>query len=113
MTSSLSRLEETGSRGLAAGRAERAHSRALSATSRSRDLAISRLEAQAQVEAARMHAIGFVGQQALQAAAFVSQMEGQLAQAVPLATTRLQGIADMTALAIAQEVASAARRMSC
>ena len=43
------------------------------------------------------------------AVAMVSQMDGQLGQACPLAVTRLQGIADMTALSIAQVVADSAR----
>lgn len=48
----------------------------------------------------------------MQAVTMVSQMEGQLGQACPLAVTRLQGIADMTALSIAQVVSDAARRIS-
>ena len=44
--------------------------------------------------------IGFVGQQAMQAVTMVSQLEGQLGQACPLAVTRLQGIADITALSM-------------
>lgn len=75
-------------------------------------MAVATLEAKAQVESTRIHAVGYVGQQALQAVAMVSQLEGQLAQICPLATTRLQGIADMTALAIAQTVGDASRRLS-
>lgn len=70
------------------------------------------LEARARIEAARAQAIGYVGQQAMQAVAMVSQMEGQLAQLCPLATTRLQGIADMTAFSIAQVVGDTVRRLS-
>ena len=93
-------------------RDERSLVRHLSTIERSKAVGIAKLEAQAQVEATRIHAVGYVGQQAMQAVAMVSQMEGQLAQLCPLATTRLQGIADMTAFSIAQVVGEAARRLS-
>jgi hypothetical protein len=47
----------------------------------------------------------------MQAVTMVSQLEGQLGQACPLAVTRLQGLADMTALSIAQVVADSARKI--
>lgn len=72
---------------------------------------VAEVEATARVEAARVHAVGYVGQQALQAVALLSQMEGQLAALCPLATSRLQGLADMTALSIAQVVGDAARKV--
>ena len=93
-------------------RDDRAMSRQVAHIDRNRDLALIRLEAAAQLEAARVHAIGYVGQQAMQSVAMVSQMEGQLATICPLATSRLQGIADLTALSIAQVVADAGRRLS-
>lgn len=74
-------------------------------------MGLARLEVQAQMESAKAHAVGYVGQQAMQAVTMVSQMEGQLGQACPLAVSRLQGIADMTALAIAQVVADSARKL--
>ena len=90
-------------------RENRALSRQIAGLERSKAVGLARLDAEAQVEAARAHAIGYVGQQAMQAVTMVSQMEGQLGQACPLAVTRLQGIADMTALSIAQVVADSAR----
>ena len=47
----------------------------------------------------------------MQANALVSQLEGQLAQLVPLATTRLQAIGDMTALATVEIVQDTVRRI--
>lgn len=90
-------------------RQERAVSRALAGLNRSTEVGLARLEHQAQIESAKAHAVGYVGQQAMQAVTMVSQMEGQLGQTCPLAVTRLQGIADMTALSIAQVVADSAR----
>lgn len=72
---------------------------------------LARIERSAQLEAATVHALGYVGQQGMVAVAMMSQLEGLLGQAVPLATTRLQGIADTTALSIAQVVADAPRRL--
>lgn len=73
---------------------------------------LAELEAKAQLEAARVHAVGYVGQQALQSVAMVSQLEGQLAAICPMAVGRLQGIADLTALAVAQVVSDAHRRLA-
>lgn len=92
-------------------RRDRVVERNLTGLERSRTIGLAQIEVHAQLEAAKVHAIGFVGQQAMQAVAMVSELEGQLAQACPLATTRLQGIADMTALSMAQVVAETARRI--
>lgn len=103
-------------RGLAGGgglsrREQRQLSRSLTQLDVRKELGLARIEQQAQLEAAKTHAIGYIGSQAMQAVAMVSQLEGQLAEAVPLATTRLQGIADMTAMAMAQVVADSAWRL--
>lgn len=98
--------------GLSQSRDERALSRQLARLEGGRVVGIARLEVAAQIEAARVHAVGYVGQQALQAVAMVSQMEGQLGQICPLAVSRLQGIADITALSVAQVVSEAHRRLS-
>lgn len=94
-----------------ARREDRSVSRQIGQLERSLTLGLAQIEVHAQLEAAKVHAIGYVGQQAMQAVAMVSELEGQLAQACPLATTRLQGIADMTALSMAQVVADSARRI--
>jgi hypothetical protein len=72
---------------------------------------LARVEAQAQVQAAKVHAVGFVGQQGLHAVAMLSQLESQLAQIVPAAVTRLQGVADLSALVIAEIVGESARKL--
>jgi hypothetical protein len=92
-------------------RDERALERALGRLDQQKAVGLARLEAQAQIEAAKAHAAGYVGQQAMQAVTMVSELEGQLGQACPLAVTRLQGIADMAALAIAQVVAESSRKL--
>jgi hypothetical protein len=92
-------------------REQRQLARTRTGLSLDRDLSLERIESKAMVESARAHAVGYVGQQAMQAVTMLSQLEGQLAQTCPLATTRLQGIADMTALSIAQVVADAAHRL--
>lgn len=88
----------------------KALARQLGTVERSRTLSLAKLESAAQIQASKVHAVGFVGQQAMQAVAMVSQLEQQLGQACPLAVTRLQGIADMTALSMAQVVADTARK---
>lgn len=98
--------------GLAPRRDERLASRGLASLDLRREVAIARIESQAQVEAARVHAVGYVGQQALQAVAMVSQLEGQLGAICPLAVSRLQAVADMTALAVVQTITDAHRRLS-
>ena len=92
-------------------RDDRILGRAIAGYERTKAVGLARIEQQAQIEAAKAHAVGYVGQQAMHAVTMVSQLEGQLGQACPLAVTRLQGIADMTALSIAQVVGDAARKI--
>jgi hypothetical protein len=105
-------IPTTGPAGYPARRADRALAHQLDGLERNKALGLARIEQRAQIEAAKAHAVGYVGQQGMQAVAMLSQMEGQLGQACPMAVTRLQGIADMTALSIAQVVADSARRMN-
>lgn len=100
-----------GMRGLVHRSDQRGLVRDLSGTERSRALAEARVEAHAEIQSLKVQAVGYVGQQAMQAVAMVSQLEGQLAQACPLAVTRLQGIADMTSMAIAQVVIDTAWKL--
>ena len=90
---------------------QRHMSRTVNSLAIQKEVGMARIETQAQIEAARVHAVGYVGSQALHAVAMLSQLEVQLAQTVPAATTRLQGLADMTALALADVVANSARRL--
>lgn len=102
----------TGMSGALERREERALVRRLSALDRQRVVNLAEIEVKAQTQAARAHAVAYVGEQAMQSVAMLSQLEGQLGQICPLAVTRLQGIADMTAVGIAQVVANAVREVS-
>ena len=108
----MSNLIPAGSGGTGISKREdRILGRHLGRLDQQKTMGLARLEVQAQLESAKAHAVGYVGQQAMQAVTMVSQMEGQLGQACPLAVTRLQGIADMTALSIAQVVADLPRKL--
>jgi len=111
MSSNLERFSGSSSSTGLSRRDERQLSRSLTGLDVRKEIGLAKIEQQAQLEAAKAHAIGYVGSQAMQAVTMVSQMEGQLGQACPLAVTRLEGIADMTALSIAQTVADSSRRI--
>ncbi|HEX7297636.1 MAG TPA: hypothetical protein VF257_01435 [Solirubrobacteraceae bacterium] len=72
---------------------------------------LARVERMADLQAARVDALGYVGQRALQEMALVSQFEQELAALVPGASGRLQAIGDLTALAMADVVSETARRL--
>ena len=99
------------SKGYISPRRARVASRELCDLEVRKEVEIAEIEVQAQIEAAKTHAVGYVGAQAMQAVTMVSQLELQLGQACPLAVTRLQGIADMTALSISQVVMDSARKI--
>lgn len=92
-------------------RPTRSLARALKGLDQSTTFGLAKIESQAQMEAGRAHAVGYVGQQAMQAIAMVSEMEGQLGRACPPAANRLRGIADVTALGMAQVVADSVCRI--
>jgi hypothetical protein len=69
------------------------------------------VEARAEVQAAKVDAIGAVAGRAMQDVALISQMEQSLAQMVPHASGRLATIADLAAIQMADVVASTARRL--
>ena len=56
-------------------------------------------------------AMAYIGRQGLQAVALMSELEGKLGQLCPLAVSRLQAVADMTALSVAEVVADSGRRL--
>jgi len=85
--------------------------KALSRLASETSLTVAGTEARAQMEAAVVDGIAYVGQRAMQDVALLTQMEQQLAMAVPLAASRLQAIGDMTALGMTDVVAGAARRL--
>jgi hypothetical protein len=66
---------------------------------------LARLEMESEVQAATVDAVGYVGRRAMQDVAILSQLENQLAQAVPLAASRLEAIGNITALAMSNVVA--------
>jgi hypothetical protein len=72
---------------------------------------LARVEAAAELQAATIDAVAFVGRKALQDVAMLSQIETQLAQAVPHASGRLAAIADLTAIAMSEVVADTARSL--
>ncbi|HEX2903372.1 MAG TPA: hypothetical protein VHO01_07925 [Jatrophihabitans sp.] len=82
----------------------RATGRAIDRITTSAGLAVVRVNARADVQACKVDAASAVTQRALQGAAFVSQVEQQLALAVPLAASRLQAIGDIGALGLTQLV---------
>jgi len=75
-------------------------------------LELARTRQQAGLQAARVHSVAHVGQQALQATALLSELEGRLGRMVPEAEPRLRGIADITALGLAEIVSDTVRRVS-
>ena len=87
-------------------------SRELSRLAQSTDLAVARTQAVAEVESSKLDALQQIAGRAMQGVALVSQLEQQLAQVVPIASSRLQAIGDMHALATAEVVAQAPRRLS-
>ena len=77
-----------------------AGSRLPAATHRS----ITRIQHNAVVTTARVQAQAWVGREALFAVADLSELEGQLGALCPLAVSRLEAIANMTTLGIAQTI---------
>lgn len=76
------------------------------------EIGSARTSALAELEEVKLSALRHVAGRAMQDVAMVSQLEGQLSTAVPLATSRLQALGDMHALACADIVASLPRRLS-
>ena len=95
-----------------ARRESRAVSRQLAQMGTRAQIALGRIEIEADLQAARVHSVAYVGKQAMQATAIVSELEGQLGQMVPRAKGRLQGIADITTLGLAEIVADTVRKVS-
>ena len=72
---------------------------------------VARGAAIAEIESGKLDALQQIAGRAMQGVAMVSQLEQQLAQVVPIATSRLQAIGDLHALATAEVVSSAPRRL--
>lgn len=91
---------------------ERIASRQISRINSQTDVGLAVVEQQAMLQVARADAVAYVGRAGMQAVAMVSQFEAQLGQVCPMAVTRLQGIADMTALGIAEVVADTVAKVT-
>jgi hypothetical protein len=87
--------------------------RELSRSGQATEIAVASSMATADVEASKLDGLQQIAARAMQGVALVSQLEQQLSQVVPIAASRLQGIGDMHALATAEVVAQAPRRLSC
>ncbi|HLK17194.1 MAG TPA: hypothetical protein VKT78_20490 [Fimbriimonadaceae bacterium] len=72
---------------------------------------MARIEQEADLQAERLAAVAYVGKRALQEVTMLTQMEAQLAQLVPTALPRLQGLGDMSALAMAEVVSQTVRKV--
>lgn len=72
---------------------------------------VARIEAAAELQAMKASAVAHVGRRGMQEIALLSQVETQLAQAVPHASGRLASIADLTAVAVSEVVLESARRI--
>jgi hypothetical protein len=74
-------------------------------------LELSRIDQVAELDAARVRGIGRVGRTAMHELTLVSQLEQGLSRLAPAACDRLQAIADLTGIAMAEVVHETARRM--
>lgn len=75
------------------------------------EIGIAQIESQAELQAARIMAVGYVGRRAMNEVAMISQLEQQLSEIVPASAPRLRAIGDMVALAAAEIVASTVWRV--
>ena len=107
----MGQIERYESGDLARSWPDRRTGRALSRLDAGTRLAVARVDQVAEVQASKVQAVAEVGARGLQAVALVTQLEQNLATQVPLATSRLQAIADMTALNIAQIVSDTVWRL--
>jgi hypothetical protein len=89
----------------------RAVSRELSRLDGRGRVEMARINQAADLQAERIAAVGYVGKRALHEVAMLSQLEVQLSSLVPAAMVRLQGLGDLTALAMADVVSETVRRV--
>ena len=96
---------------LSTGRLARQTSRELAQIDARTAVGVARIEATAELQAVKVDAVAHVGRRAMQDVALLSQVETQLATAVPHASGRLATIADLTAVAMSDVVLETARRI--
>jgi hypothetical protein len=89
-------------------------SRAIARLDQQTEFATAVVQAEAEVQAVRVDAVGFVAQRGMQDVAYLSQVEQTLGQTVPIAVSRLQAIGDLATLGIGQVVTDTVSRLrSC
>jgi hypothetical protein len=98
-------------RGLAT-REERMAGREIDKVDARAKVSLARIERAADLQAAKVHGIAYIGKQALHAAAMVAETEHQLTQLTPHAASQLAAISDLTAMAIAETVGDSVRRVN-
>ena len=69
------------------------------------------IDQQAELQAAKVEAVAYVGKRALSEVALLSQLECQLAQMIPTARGRLHALGDITALGMADVVSDTVRKV--
>jgi hypothetical protein len=107
----MSSMERYGS-GMSSAMEVRRSDKALGRLAAETGLTLAAVQARAEIEAEKIEGIAHVGAVAQQRVALLTQMEQQLTQLVPLAASRLQAIGDLTALGMADVVATAGRRIA-
>jgi hypothetical protein len=80
-------------------------SRQIARMSVSTEVRIRSIENEADIQASKVEAVGYVGKRAMFVVGSVTQAEQQLGQMFPMAASRLQAIGDMAAFAAAEIVA--------
>jgi len=68
------------------------------------EIAVAVVQAEADISASKVDAVGHVAQRAMQDVVFLSQIEQMLGQSVPLSAGRLRAIGDLATLGIGQVV---------
>ena len=94
-----------------AKRSSRAVNRELSRLDAEGRVGMARINQAADLQAERVAAIGYVGKRAMHEVTMLSQLEVQLSALVPSAMPRLQGLGDLSALAMADVVSETVRRV--
>ena len=72
---------------------------------------LARIDQVTDLAQAKTDSVSQVGGHAMQRVAMLSQLEQQLAQTVPLATSRLQAIADLTTMGVGEVVVDSIHRL--
>lgn len=93
------------------GRDSRTLGRELSRLDGRGRIELARIDQEADLQAERLSALAYVGKRAMHEVTLLSQLEIQLSALVPAAMPRLQGIGDLTSLAMADVVSETVRKV--